>query len=171
MFYNLPINITKDGSNIGSIAFDNQGQATFEAHETGVYVFSVTPSGAADPYIDTKTITNEEDQTISVELNPWTATLRLYTSSSVFIGDTVAVTKDGVSVGNAVVGSNGYAYYLAHARGTYVMTLTHSEREQYSITLNADTDGETYTGTVTRFVATIAVSTTTPSDFKNKNII
>ena len=169
LFYGLTITITKDGSNVGSVAFDDQGQATFEAHETGVYMFSVLLPGESRPYTDTKTITVEEDQTIGVILNPWTATLTLHTDETDFIGDTVTVTMNNINMGSAIVGSDGDAIYLAHSSGTYVMTLQHSDKESYSITLNATTDGGSYSDTITRFIATMAISTTS-SEFYGQSI-
>lgn len=166
LFYGQVITIAKDGSTIGTVSLDNLGQAVYEAHETGVYTFTLTYQGT--PYIQTSTISTEADTTIAVNLNPWTATLSLYTSESSFVGDTVTVTKGGVTVGTAIVGNDGYAYYLAHEAGTYVMTLTHSEKEDYSIELTATTDGGTYSDSITRFASDITLTTTSTEFYSHE---
>lgn len=167
-FYNHEIIVSKDGTNVGTIAFNNAGQATYEVHEIGSYRFTLNYS-EDEVYYQTASVTAEG--TYDITLNRWTATIRIYTAAEDFHYENLTVTKDGDNLGTITIDNSGYAYYQAHADGEYVFTLNYSDKESYEVKVNAVDDGGTYDGTITRWTATLNLSTTTTEFYGHEIII
>ena len=156
-FYNHTIEVTKGGSSVGTIAFDSAGNASYTVHETGTYVFTVRYT---EDEVYNATVSVTEETTYTAILNRWTSTIRVYTAASAFYGEELIVTKGGSNLGTITIDNSGYAYYLAHEAGSYDFTLNHSTHESYTVTGTATTDGQTVDVTLTRWTATINLSTT-----------
>lgn len=67
-FYGLTITVTKGGSTVGTTAFSNAGSASFTAHETGEFTFTVTYSG--ENYTSSVTVSEETTYSTSIDAIP-----------------------------------------------------------------------------------------------------
>lgn len=164
-FYSHAITVKKDDTTIDTIYFSNEGSATYLAHESGAYKFVVNYNG--EIYEVPVAIQNET--TYPITINRWTANITISVDAAAFHGQYLAVTKGATSYGNILIDNNGEATYSAHEAGIYTFTLTYSAHESYTVNVSAPTDGGSYSGSITRWITTINLSTSS-SEFVSSAI-
>ena len=165
-FYSHAITVKKDDAIIDTIYFSNAGSATYLAHESGAYKFVVNYNG--EIYEVPVAIQNET--TYPITINRWTANITISVDAAAFHGQYLAVTKGATSYGNILIDNNGEATYSAHEAGVYTFTLTYSAHESYTVNVSAPTDGGSYSGSITRWITTINLSTSS-SEFVSSAIV
>ena len=164
-FYGQSIEVTRNGVAVPvSLAFDNTGAASFTALDEGTYLFTLTYGG--EPY--TASVVVSAETTYSAVIKMWTATINITTASSQMQSQDIDVYKGSAKVATIAFNASGQASYLAHESGTYHFVCT---VDGYPFT-SADvavSDETVYSTSITYFVATLNISTSS-SDLYSQTI-
>lgn len=164
-FANADIEVTLAGepSATETIQFTNS-EATYVAVKAGTYTFTVTYQGV--PYAVTQVI--GDSAPITIILQRWSATLNITTASSTLYGQSISIYKGSDLVGTTAFDNSGSASFTVHSSGTYKAVCTY-DSYPFSTGDIAVTQETTYSGTITYFAATLAI-TTTSSDLYSQTI-
>lgn len=140
-FDGLTVVVKKDGATVGAAVFSG-GSASYVAPEPGTYTFEAT----LDWKTFSETLTVTAEQTYSVALNGFVATVNISTSSPELYGVNIVITASGVPTSSVAFSGAGIATYRALQPGTYTFTATQGGSD-YSATLIISTQG-TYSVTI-----------------------
>ena len=152
VFANLPITISCAGMETQTKQLDANAALTYLALQAGTYTFSVNYQGTI--YSAQQVVTTGGPFT--VQLQRWTATLQISTTSAGMEGQRVYIMLNGTAVGSTVF-SNGSASFDVHAPATYDVSCT---VDGFAYTQQVAVSQETtYPVTLNTFDATVNIST------------
>ena len=162
-FYSQPITVKKDGVTVGTTSFNAVGDATYNAHSTGLYTFECKMGWRT--FSEQCNVTTEKSY--SILMNGYISTINITTPSSEFYGSTVTVSADGVPTSTVVMSGSGSASYQALIEGTYTVSLEY-DGEEYKNSVVVTAEG-TYGVVLKYWTATLEISTTS-EEFLNKSV-
>lgn len=155
-FLNLPIAVSLDGDPLDTDLAFVSGAASFKALETGTFTFSVTYGG--DVYPVSVTVSAETTYSGN-EINRWTATVNI-TGSSQFQLQPITVLKNGIDTGIQVsFKADGTQTIILHEQGSYVFTCDYDSYTYKSAAVSVNAE-DVYSTSITAFIATLNISTT-----------